>query len=109
MRLLRRRRQPTKKDRPPPYEVPGTGVKDLAQMIFAVYYAVPPPLRRDALWVMDPFWLNHCRAYSGTTGQAPPLPAETPLLLDKPVLVIENGGWPHLEPAVRSHPHPTPR
>lgn len=106
MRLRWRKRRVT---RLPPYEVPGTGVTDLAAMIYAIYYAVPAPLRQDAYWVMDPWWLSHCYAYAGTTAQAPPIPAATPVLVGKPVLVIANGGWPHLEPRTRSHPHLTPR
>jgi hypothetical protein len=97
---LWKRRQRTR--RPPPYEVPGTGVTDLAQMIFGLYHALPPPLREHAVWVMDPHWLRHCYAFAGTTGQAAPDPEASPVLVGRPVVVTENGGWPHLEPARRA-------
>lgn len=108
MRPWRRRRRLR---RAPPFEIPGTGVTDFAQMIYGLYYAVPPALRRESTitWVMDPWWLHWCEEYAGTLSQPEPVPGAPPVLLGVPVLVIETGGWPHLEPASRSHPHLTLR
>jgi hypothetical protein len=95
----------------PPFEIPGTGVTDFARMIYGLYHAVPPALRQNVYWVMDPWWLEWCYEYAATTSQPEPIraPGVQAELLGKPVLVIETGGWPHLEPTRRSHPHLTPR
>jgi hypothetical protein len=98
--------------RAPAFEVPGTGVRDLYRYLVIALNAVPPSLRRNAVWVMDGYWLAWVRscppaARPGLTSEIAAAPPSL-YLLGLPVTVLPDGGWPHLEPAQRTGPPPSP-
>lgn len=96
IRLLRRRK-PAKRTTPV-VEVPGTGITDLAAVLYRLAAAVPPQFRMTgAEWVMSPWWMH----YAEQLGLDPALPGQA-WLIGMPVRVDNCGGWPHVEPRIRA-------
>jgi hypothetical protein len=100
---IRWRRRPKP---PPPFEVPGTGITDLAAHIYGQAGGLHPALRRSAGWVMDDWWLGWVQRWAGQAAykrgqEGSGADVMNLTLLGLEVLIRPDGGWPHLEPVTR--------
>lgn len=81
-------------------------------MLYAQMVAVPARIGNGAVWVMDEEWRKKVVALAPGPAGMPPAdlhPSGEMVLLGLPVVVIEGGGWPHLEPRTRAAQAPRRR
>jgi hypothetical protein len=85
------------------HAVPWTGIEDLESFLYGLMGAVPRDMRNhDAVWVMDDRWWRECEALAAKLEPGALRLPGIPTLLGIPVLVTEEGRWPHLEPRARA-------
>lgn len=93
---------------------PYNPVAELTRMLARQLGALPPHLRQDTLWVMDPAWRQRLTILEAVI-DADQLPGEpgdlagSTFLLGQAVSVIDGGGFPHLEPRSRAAHGTAPR
>ena len=75
--------------------------RDLYANLVDQLYSVPAPRRKRSCWVMNREWELECRKIGDHPRtpriMPPPIPLGAPvLMLDLPVYVTADGGFPHL-------------